>query len=443
MPSKPGRGVFPMHLTPFESYMLIDDHPRFPMTFVFQFDFLGEIDPTAFQESVDKALLRHPMLRAIIQPAKASRDCWVSKESYDSQIDFGQRTENIMVEGSSAFIDLRKDIGFKGWIRSDAQRTRFVALFHHSAVDGIGAYHFLNDVFWYYAKRFGKQIGELRSYDEKELRTRLKANVGNLVRAAEGVQPDFDRFRAQPILPHQESSVAKGQTYEFPQFHSFVFDKNEHRELRLQAQARGQTLNDRLLESLMVGMLTWNEQQGGDVEGDDFCILMPLDLRTPEQAKLSAANVVTSSFIRRSAHQVRDRENLSSSLLHETICLKHRRHESDFMRQLISSPIRLNEAAKIYQEDSCHTSTIFSNAGDPTKRFLNEFPREDGMFTCGNLQLEEMNGSSPLRSMTRVAFNSFTYRRKLKIGIRCDPQFFTGSDGKILLDHFVRTFTSG
>ena len=443
MPVKSKRGVFPLHLTPFESYMFIDDHPRFPMTFVFQFDFLGEVDRTAFQESIDQALQRHPMLRTIIQPAKASRDCWVLAKTYDSKIDFGDFSDKITANGSSSFIDLRNEIGFKGWIRNDSERTRLVALFHHSAVDGIGAYHFLNDVFWFYAKRFGNQIGELRQYDEQQLRSRLRANVGKLVREAESLEPSFDKFKATPILPHRQTSVTTGAEYEFPQFQSHIFDKDEHRELRLQAQVRGQTLNDRLLESLMVCMLTWNEQHGGVVENDDFCVLMPLDLRTPEQAGLSAANVVTSSFIRRSADQIRDRKNLSSSLLRETMCLKHRRHESDFMKQLISSPINWNEAAKVYDENSCLTSTIFSNAGDPTKRFLNEFPKQDRMFKCGNLLLEEMNGSSPLRSMTRAAFNSFTYQRQMKIGIRCDPQFFSNSDGKALLDHFVHTFLNG
>ena len=375
MKLKTRRGVFPLHLTPFESYMFVDDHPRFPMTFVFQFDFLGEVDHTAFQEAIDQALIRHPMLRAVIQPAKASRDCWVLPDSYDSKIDFGGFEDAITVDGSSEYIDLRQEIGFKGWIRNDFERTRFIALFHHSAVDGIGAYHFLGDVFWFYAKSFGNQIGELREYSEKDLRSRLRAGIGNLVRSTEEFVPDFEKSKAQPILPNCESSVSLGTSNEFPQFQSHIFDKDQHRELRLQAQAKGQTLNDRLLESLMVAMLTWNEQRGGDVESHDFCVLMPLDLRTTEQANLSAANMVTSSFIRRSAAEIRDREQLAPSLIRETVRLKHSRHESDFMKQLISSPIEWNEASEIYSGDSCHTSAIFSNAGDPTKRFLNPFPK--------------------------------------------------------------------
>lgn len=428
-----------MHLTPFESYMFVDDQPRFPMTFVFQFDFVGAIDQRVFQDAIDQAIQRHPMLRAVIQPAKSSRDCWVLPDSYDSKIDFADLSNPIMIDGSSQYIDLRSEIGFKGWVRQNDQTSQFVALFHHSAVDGIGAYHFLSDVFWFYAKHFGNQMGELRQYNVSDLRSRLRANVGDL-RPSKSDAPEFNQLGAQPILPHQNSSVAPGASNPFPQFQSHIFDKDEHRELRLKAQERGQTLNDRLLESLMITMLTWNEQHGGDVEKDDFCVLMPLDIRTAEQANLSAANVVTSSFIRRSAQQIRDREDLKSSLLRETMQLKHSRHESDFMKQLISAPAGWNEAAQLYNKENCHTSTIFSNAGDPTKRFLNRFPREGDRFQCGNLLLEEMNGASPLRNMTRAAFNSFTYRRKLKIGIRCDPQYFTNDDGKALLDHFVKTF---
>ncbi len=421
--------------------MFIDDSPRFPMTFVFQFDFEGDLNVDIFQDAVDQALQRHPMLRSVIRPAKGSRDCWVLADSYNSKIDFALYDTPILVDGSSEYIDLRNEIGFKGWIRHDENRTRFVALFHHSSVDGIGAYHFLNDVFWFYAEHFGNQQGELREYEVFDLRTRMRACAGN-IRPADTLTPDFNRFNAQPILPNRPESEALGTSNEFPQFHSHVFDKDEHRELRLKAQDHGQTLNDRLLQSLMISMMTWNEERGGDVDSLPFCVLMPLDLRTAEQANLSAANVVTSSFLRRTASQIRDRDSLKASLLNETMHLKHTRHESEFMKQLFSSPIRWGDAAQLYDEDLCHTSAIFSNAGDPTKRFLNRFPKSGDRFQCGNLLLEEMNGASPLRNMTRAAFNSFTYRRKLKIGIRCDPQFFTYDDGQALLSHFVATFLS-
>ena len=439
MPVKTKRGVFPANLTPFESYMFVDDSPQFPMTFVFQFDFLGQVDQEAFQTAVDRALLRHPMLRALIQPAKGDRDCWVLADDYDSSINFADFDTPVLIEGASEYIDLRNEIGFRGWIRSDSNRTRFIASFHHSAVDGIGGYYFINDVLWYYAQALGNEVGELPTYVPQELRGRLRATIGNL-RPDGNSLPKFDHYTAQPVLPHQNRSHLLGASNEFPQFLSRVFDKHKFRELRLKAQDRGQTLNDCLLESLMISMLTWNQQHGGDIDCNDFCILMPMDLRKPKHPKFSAANLVTSSFIRRSASEIQDRAGLTSSLLMETTRLKHQRHESEFMKQLISAPLGWNQTGKPFDEHLCRTSAIFSNAGDPIKRFPSRFQKTDGMLQCGNLLLDDINGASPLRNQTRVSANAFTYRRQLKIGMRCDPQFFTNEDGQRLLDHFVDTF---
>ena len=53
--------------------MFVDDQPNYPMTFVVQLDFSGKIDRQLFQKAVDQAMERHPMLRAVVQPAKSSR----------------------------------------------------------------------------------------------------------------------------------------------------------------------------------------------------------------------------------------------------------------------------------------------------------------------------------------------------------------------------------
>ena len=50
------RGVFPLHMTPFESYMFVDDTPNYPMTFVMEYELVGDIDREAFQAAFDQAL---------------------------------------------------------------------------------------------------------------------------------------------------------------------------------------------------------------------------------------------------------------------------------------------------------------------------------------------------------------------------------------------------
>ncbi|MEM7784070.1 MAG: hypothetical protein AAF623_12010 [Planctomycetota bacterium] len=442
MTLKTRRGVFPMHLTPFEAFMYMNDHPRFPMTFVVRFAFSGDLVQDAFQSAVDRALQRHPMLRALIRPAKASRDCWVQAEDYDSEIDFGSMDDPIQVVGASEYIDLKNEIGFRGFVRKDENRAIFYAVFHHSAVDGIGAYQFLGDVLWFYADQFGASVGELSDYCESDLRKRLRANIGQIPAWQLSTQREYETNDYQKLSPRNEGDGLLGMNHPFPAIQVHEFNRQQYRELRLDAQKRNQTVNDRLLEALFTTMLRWNEVDGSG-SGKEFCVLMPLDLRTTDQVNFSAANLVTSSFIHRSPSQIQDQENLASSLIKETVQLKHSRHESEFMTTLFSVPSRWTEAHSMFEEEKCHATAVLSNAGDPTKRFQNEFSKKAGKLIAGNLVLEEVGGASPLRNSTRLTVNIFTYQRKLSINLRMDPQFFTASDSQGFLKQYVDTFLGG
>lgn len=417
--------------------MFVDDRPKYPMTFVVQFEFLGDIDRGVFQESIDKALLRHPMLRATIQPAKSSRDCWVLQEPTAGEIEWGDLDDPILIQGAGEYINLREENGFRCWVRHNRERAVMTSLFHHSAVDGIGAYQFLGDALWFYASHFETMDSGLADLEDSVLRKRMKANIGAELLSASEDDKNIKQTRSQPLAPSTDiASDPSGSL--FPQFQSYTFEKDEYRALRLRAQDQGQNVNDLLLESLFNALFSWNESRGADVDAEDFCILMPLDLREADQPQFSAINLVTSSFIRRSANQIRDKAQLPATLREEVVKVKHSRHNSPFMRLLLHSPVDWNEAIKTYGEDDCLATAIFSNAGDPTRRFLVDLPRQRGVVKCGNLVLDDLSGASPIRSSTRVAVNIFTYRRRLKICMRFDPQSFAPGDGEAFLKQFLQ-----
>jgi hypothetical protein len=312
-------------------------------------------------------------------------------------------------------------------------------VFHHSATDGIGAYFFLGDVLWFYAQHFDSDYADLPPFDEMDLRNRMKGNIGSQLPMGEP-KPVPEQKPAQPLSMFGNRPASSDSKHLFPQFQTHTFDQNEYRDLRLRAQGNGQNVNDLLLETLFASLGSWNEMQGTDFSADDFCVLMPLDLRGPENRVLSAANFVTSSFIRRSGEQIKNRQQLSRSLREEVAKIKHSRHDSEFMRMLTQLPRYGGVANRSYDKDICHITAVFSNAGDPTKRFLVDLPRERGAVKCGNLILEDLKGASPVRNLTRVAVNIFTYRRKLKICMRFDPQCFSDEEGKTFLDHFIGRF---
>ncbi len=234
--------------------MFVDDSPQFPMTFVVVCEFSGEIDREAFQSAIDAGLQRHPLLRTNVRPEKSNRDCWVAAEEYDSQVRWTEPDEPIYIEGAGAYLNLRSEIGFRCWCQHDGQGGKLIAVFHHSTCDGIGAYQFLGDVFWFYAKQLGHDYPELAKLNPQDLRKRLRTTLGDeLVQSIvqnQVPEPLVEGQRLVQPLAAPSDPVPDEQLKTFPQLLSHTYNKDDYRKLRLDAQESGQTINDRLLEAI-------------------------------------------------------------------------------------------------------------------------------------------------------------------------------------------------
>ena len=432
--------------------MFVDDSARHPMTFVVEFEFSGEINRDKFQHAIDESLRRHPMLRSFVQPAKSNRDCWVSTAQYDSQVSWLGFSDPWVVEGTGEYINLREEIGFRCFVRSNTSRAIVTFIFHHSCCDGIGAYQFIGDVLWFYADAHGAVQPELPELNEMDLKQRLRANVNfELVQDAQS-SPKIQHAIVNPVAQVQSLDRNEDETAQstaaaqdsFPAFATKTYGKKEFRELRLRAQKDGQTTNSRLLQSLLLAISSWNQKYSQSAHPNDLiAINMPMDLRRPENPIFSAVNLVTSAFVVRSAAEISKTGELERTLNEEILRLKHNRFQSEFMKMLLQWPLDLNEAKGEYDPDQCHSSAVFSNTGDPTKRFLVEMPRHQGKIHCGNLVLEDINGTPPLRQQTRVSISIFTYQRQLRICMRTDPEFFDLRSASKFLEHFSDQFEKG
>jgi hypothetical protein len=82
-------------------------------------------------------------------------------------------------------------------------------------------------------------------------------------------------------------------------------------------------------------------------------------------------------------------------------------------------------------------TVVFSNLGDPTRRFTARFPRKEGRLVCGNLTLEAVAGIPPMRPRTRATFLVLSYNLNLTVNLRCDPQYFTAGDTQHLLSLYT------
>ncbi|TWT87919.1 chromosome condensation protein [Neorhodopirellula pilleata] len=438
------RRVLPLNLSVFEDYMVWDDRPEYPMTFVVRMEFEGAIDQLAIEESLPKALTRHPLLQAIVRPAKGKRDGWVAAPDARVSIHWGALDEAVELPDGEA-IDIRNQVGLRVWIRHDDMRAVITTQFHHATCDGIGAYQFLGDWLWLYAEAIGQPVDDpLPESDMTTLRERIKNSFDPAL-----YQNDKGKFDSRPaqslgwecikgVQPLSAPKRVRGNTKQaalFPGLCSFEFDQKGYRELRRVGEQRGQTTNELLIERLLITLRAWNEANGQRTQ-HDFCIMMPMDLREIESRMATAANLVSYALIRRKQSECVESEALNDSLRQEMLKLKHTRRRTPFM-SMIAFVNRFPTWLKRWASSRrCMATAIVSNTGDPTKRFGMAFPKNNGLLQAGNLTMTDIYGVPPMRKGTRLTISIFTYRRVLKICLRCDPHLFDEADTKRFADAY-------
>lgn len=444
-PQKKKARVFPLHLTPFENYMLVDDRPAYPMTFVVQLRFTGAINREAFEKAVPLSLRHHPLLQANIGPGKGGKESWVEAKNSLPYIHWGASDEPIDFPDRE-FLDLRNEIGLRIFVRSSENESVVTTQFHHAACDGIGSYHYLGDLLFEYTKLCDGEVERDIELPIQRLKGRGKSSYnlndfrlpnGKYQAAWAEAWKHLSSFNK--ILVSEKRKPA-GFRASFPAIESYVFEKKQYKELRLAAKAKGQVVNDLLIEKLFETLLMWDQMHQRFSHKRYACIMMPMNLREQGDEDISACNVVAHSFIKRKWPDLKDRETFRSKLGVELLKLKHDRHKTKFMHLMASSYRYYPRFLKLAMDLKRGFATaILSNTGDPTKQFHAKFPTEEGgRLRFGNLILEDISGVPPMRPGTSATISAFTYRRVLKICLRCDPNEFSKHDTRAMLELYIK-----
>ena len=436
-------------MTSFEHYMFVDDRPAHPMTFVVQLRLSGRLDREALSNAVESSLKRHPLLTAVIGPGKGGKDCWIKADDPHPHLDWGKLNDPIQFPDGE-FIDLRKETGLRIFVRHDDEVAVVTTQFHHATCDGIGSYQYLGDLLYEYAIRTGAT--ELPTPPEspyKRLKERGSISYDtNNFRKPDG-KPQrmwdealrFMKMKNVALKPDQKKPA--GFRAPFPGIESHEFDKDQHKALRNVAQSKGQIINDMLIEKLFLTLCQWESKAPRFSQRRHVCVMMPMNLRAPTDNDISACNAVSQSFVRYRRRDLKDGEAFRSTLGNELLKLKHDRARIRFTHMMAGARYYYPKTLKFCLDfKKCLATAIHSNTGDPTKQFLTSFPKEKGQLRCGNLLLTDVAGVPPMRPGTNVTISIFTYRRLLKICMRCDPNQFSQEDTRQLMQLYVKNIQS-
>ncbi len=287
MTTSPLPRVFPLHLSILEKFFLLEDRPGFPMTFVIQLTFGGQIDRIAWEGALAGALAFQPLLTANLGPGKANRICWVPAGRPFPISDWGPEGQALTCPGASERIDLTRETGLRVWVRQGPERAVVTLQFHHACTDGIGAYRFIGELLAAYgiltegpARHVLSELdgGLLRGRQRRALGRELPSAFRSAWRALCYGCGLFGRSPALLAAPSAPSGPGLAES-SYPGFCTFSFDQAMHHRLRDVAIQKGVMLNDLLLRDLFLALRQWNRPHYWWREHPRLRVMMPTDLR--------------------------------------------------------------------------------------------------------------------------------------------------------------------
>lgn len=445
MSDLPNTTLFPLPLVAFEHYMFRDDRPDYPANFFLRLGLAGRLDRAAFGAAVDVAVGRHPLLRACVRRSERGRLEWVAAESRRPSVRWNARQAACRCASDSG-IDLRREVGLRIFIDEHGDQSRVLLQFHHACCDGFGAVRFLEDLLAAYhnAVATGSERLSLPRLDAARLRVRGRFGmdaVRYLLRVHKeltGALGAVEYFALRPV-PLAKPGGGQGRpasTGGFPATAAHTFTVAETARLRRATRPLRCTVNDLLLRDLFLALAQWVSQHDPAKEGGWFRIMIPTNLRTPADAVMPAANVVSMVFNDRRPHKWSSPRRLVNVLRMEMRLCKRWRLGLTMIHALNLARRFPGALEKLLPADRCLATSVLSNLGDLENQ--TSLPRREGRIVAANVIVERIELLPPLRPMTRASFGAVSYAGRLTVSLTYDHHHFTEQDGHELLGGFVR-----
>jgi hypothetical protein len=435
------RELFPLPLSPFEVLMLLDDRPELPMTFCVQMVFRGQIDRVAFQQAVDHAVRRHPLLRArVAWPGK--RPVWMLPDFQSAPVMW---LEEHQARGDTLrSLDLARDSGLCIVAQAGESHTKVWLHLHHACWDGAGARRFMVDVLTGYAQIYDADSAPT-TWDELDYSLLTnRHHFPGLTGAATKVSTSWwkklrDAFHFHVLTPRPLAS-ANSKTPGPPRttpIHRHVFSSKDFLRFRQLTREQEVSLNDVAMALLFVTLADWNRTFGPSGETHRLRIMMPTDLRSAADDRLPATNRMSFSFLARTSRDCQEWETLLRGIRAESKYIQEVRIGLDFLGGIGLAQCVPGLLPLMLRLPRCMATALLTNLGDPTKRFRRRFPAQGNSVLVGNLVLEQLFGSPPLRPYVHAGFGLCVCADQLCISLVGNHQVL-GDRADDLMQSYVR-----
>jgi hypothetical protein len=436
MGNRAEKSLFPLSFTPFEYYYLLEDRPDYASNFPVRLQCRGPLDRDAFSRAFQLTVERHPFLAASIEYDQRNWPHWVAGDP--PPIAWADACPS----AGGECVSTAASAGLRMEIRQRNDKTEWEFIFHHVAVDGLGAFQFIMDLFLAYAHLSLGESGPLpwRKIDPERLRDRdghhlfkQRVRLTDLARLLKVTTP-LNVQRAAIVSNHGQAPppvTELGKVGTGDMVH--ILTELETSELSRVAAMQSVMLNDLLVRDYFLTLECWNR---GTAEAKrPLRVLVPTNLRRREDLRMPAANVFSFSFLSRRERDCENRETLLESIRDEMSQIKRTKRGLYFeagLRIFCIWPALLRWSLS---RPWPFATAIFSNLGAGLDNV--PLPVINGQRICGNLVFEGGSGAAPIRPDTRVSCAIHSYAGRLAVCIRCDPLAFTREQCRTMLDTYI------
>lgn len=439
-----GSGDF-LNLTPFEEYMLADNHPVYPMSCFMKLRFYGRFDVDLLSKLLQKVLKNHPLLCSVTEKTRLGRFCW--KPSAE-MIEI--RRGVFHAKG----INLEHEPALK--ITLDEQENQQSDLWfelHHSASDAVGMQRFLEDLLMEYSVQKSFLNPEILSSREPvdplllQNRGRYGQNFGtflrNLPRQIWGLERarTFLFNRIIPLIPQKPDLTKNLPPTDYPVILSRKLNNDETKQVRISAKSAKVTINDFLIWSLFLAMNDWRQQEKITGQHGRLRIAIPTNLRTPNDCLMPAANIVSMVFLDRKPDHIQNNNSFLQGIHREMHHIKSCNLGLALIYGLTVYRKLFGSYEKMINRNRCWTTATVSNLGLLFQQ--TPFPKRSGNLCIDKeLELTEIHSVPPIRPQTVLGVCAFSYSNCLTIDMQYDSELLNTVQAKKLFDLLMKYLLS-
>jgi NRPS condensation-like uncharacterized protein len=430
----------PLPLTTAEEFMLWEDRPAYPWSWYMRIRLDGGLQRTAFEQAIRNTVARQPMLRALIRPRGWRSYQWEFENVPEPTIDWIDQTPTDDYP-ETTFLDPRSEPGLRVTVTSDGRQTHAAFLVHHCSVDGLSTMALITEALINYTNLISAD-GEEVPLPEIDIARLPQRNAFGLtwwkifkmlpaqLLGLRRVQKFFTN-RVIPLTPHQPSADDAPLPPGYPKIICRTMDVEQTKRFIAATKNRGVTVNDTVIWGLFTGARDWQERFAAKLEKGHLRMVVPINLRGPNDGDLPATNVASIVFIDHKRSRRNTPEKALSKIHREMGLIKRFRHGLTFLQALWLvrfTPGGIRKGAR----DRRKVSMIFTNLG----RVLTRTPLDtddDGRIRVGDAVVTHVDFMPPHRPFLCASLGLVWYANRLHFTLHYDPRVMSSDEGEALM----------